>query len=60
MTEGGHDRTDAQNRLVFLPKHDADTAWKELQRLLLQDPEPDETPTEGSRDATSDRDTRRS
>ena len=46
MTDGGRDRTNAQNRRVFLPKHDAEAAWDELHRLLLEDPEPDETPTE--------------
>jgi hypothetical protein len=60
MTEGSNGRAHAQEQLVFLPKHDADAAWNELQRLLPQVTEPDETPTEGSMDATSVPDSQRS
>lgn len=60
MTEGSSGRAHARKQLVFLPKHDADAAWNELQRLLSQDTEPDESPTESSMDTTSVTDSQRS
>ena len=49
MTKRSDDGTDAQTRLVFLPKQNAAAAWNELQRLL-QVREPEETSADGSKD----------
>ena len=45
MTEERRERTAGRGRVVFMSKHDANTAWNELQELLSEDPETVDTPT---------------